>query len=94
MKRKNSPKINPRRRPASQADVIKAKEEAVAKAIVLTKALTFTALLDEGIIKPEDVRRGWEKTKYLADSTKRGYVSLQDMYDTLVADYGVDLGEV
>lgn len=61
MKRKNSPKINPRRRPASQADVIKAKEEAVAKAIVLTKALTFTALLGEGIIKPEDVRRGWEK---------------------------------
>lgn len=94
MKRKNSPKINPRRRPASQADVKKAKEEAVAKAIVLTKALTFTALLDEGIIKPEDVKRGWDKTKYLADSTKRGYINIQDMYDALISDYGIDIAEV
>lgn len=94
MKRKNSPKINPRRRPASQADVKKAKEEAVAKAIVLTKALTFTALLDEGIIKPEDVKRGWDKTKYLADSTKRGYITMQDMYDALISDYGIDIAEV
>ena len=91
MPKNKNKKINPRRRPATQADVKKAKEEAVCKAIVLTKALTFTALLDEGIIKPEDVKRGWEKTKYLADSTKRGYISIQDMYDTLISDYGVDL---
>ena len=84
-------KVNPRRRPASQADVEKAKSEAVCKAIVLTKALTFTALLDEGIIKPEDVKRGWNKTRYLADSVNKGYCSIQDMYDTLIADYGVDL---
>lgn len=94
MGQRNKQKINPRRRPASQADVKKAKDEAVAKAIVLTKALTFTALLDEGIIKAEDVKRGWDKANYLADSTKRGYITLQDMYDTLVAEYGVDLGEV
>lgn len=85
-------KINPRRRPASQADVKRAKDQAIVKAIALAKALTFTALLDEGIIKPEDVKRGWEKTQYLADSVKKGYCSIQDMYDTLIADYGVDLG--
>ena len=84
-------KVNPRRRPATQADVLKAKSEAVSKAIILTKALTFTALLDEGIIKPEDVKRGWDKTRYLADSVNQGYVTIQDMYDTLIADYGVDL---
>ena len=84
-------KVNPRRRPASMADVERAKSEAVCKAIVLTKALTFTALLDEGIIKPEDVKRGWDKTRYLADSTKKGYITVQDMYDTLVEEYGVDL---
>ena len=91
MPKKNKKKINPRRRPASQADVKRAKDEAVTKSIVLTKALVFTALLDEGIIKPEDVKRGWDKANYLADSTKRGYISVQDMYDTLIAEYGVDL---
>ena len=85
------PKVNPRRRPASMADVKRAKEEAVATAIVLTKALTFTALLDEGIIKPEDVKRGWEKTRCLADSVNKGYCSVQDMYDALISDYGIDL---
>lgn len=85
-------KINPRRRPASQADVKKAKDEAVSKAIVLAKALTFTALLDLGFLKtPEEVRAAWDKTKYLADSVNQGYCSIQDMYDTLIADYGVDL---
>ena len=84
-------KINPRRKPASQADVQRAKNEAMCKAICLTKALTFTALLDEGIINPEDVKRGWDKTRYLADSVNQGYLSIQDMYDTLIADYGVDL---
>lgn len=84
-------RVNPRRRPASQADVKKAKEEAICKAIVLAKALTFTALLDEGIIKPEDVKRGWDKTRYLADSVNQGHVSIRDMYNTLIEDYGVDL---
>lgn len=84
-------KVNPRKRPASQADVNRAKNEALCKAICLTKALTFTALLDECIIKPEDVKRGWDKTRYLADSVNKGFCSIQDMYDTLIADYGVDL---
>lgn len=94
MGQRNKQKTNPRRRPASQADVRRAKGEATAKAVALTKTLVFTALLDEGIIKPDDVKRGWERANYLADSTKRGYVSLQDMYETLITDYGVDLGEV
>lgn len=85
------PKVNPRRRPASMADVKRAKEEAVATAIVLTKALTLTALLDWDIIKPEDVKRGWEKTRYLADSVNKGYCSVRDMYDALISDYGIDL---
>ena len=84
-------KVNPRRRPASQADVKRAKEETTAKVIILTKALVFTALLDCEFIKPEDVKPGWEKVRYLADSVNKGYCSIQDMYDTLIADYGVDL---
>jgi hypothetical protein len=85
-------KVNPRRRPATQADVERAKSEAVCKAIVLAKVLTFTALLDLGFLKtPEEVRMAWDKTKYLADSNIKGYCSIQDMYNALIEDYGVDL---
>ena len=62
------------------------------EAIVLAKVLTFTAMLDLGFLKtPEEVRAAWEKTKYLADSTNQGYLTIQDMYDTLIEEYGVDL---
>lgn len=89
---KTKKKVNPRRRPASQADVEKAKSEAVCKAIVLAKALTFTAMLDLGFLKtPEEVKAAWDKTKYLADSVNKGYCSIQDMYNTLIDDYNVDL---
>ena len=86
-------KVNPRKRPATQADVKKAKNKATEQAVIATKVINFTALLDEGIIKPEDVKRGWEKTNYLAESVLKGYCSLQDMYNTLIEEYGVDLGE-
>lgn len=52
----------------------------------------FAEMLDEGMIKPEDVKRGWEKANYLAESVVKGYCSLQDMYSTLIEEYGVDLG--
>lgn len=84
-------KSNPRNKPASQADVKKAEIRAMRQAIILTKVLVFTALLDEDIIAPENVKRGWEKASYLADSVNQGYCSIQDMYDTLITDYDVDL---
>ena len=92
-KRKNK-KINPRHIPVSKADVKRAKERTTASTIVLTKALVFTALLDGDFIKPEDAKPAWEKVNYLADSTKRKFITIQDMYDTLVEEYGVDLAEV
>lgn len=88
---KKKKKVNPRKRPATQADVKKAKDKATEQAIIATKVINFTALLDEGIIKPEDVKRGWDKANYLAESVVKGYCSLQDMYDALIEEYGVDL---
>lgn len=87
-------KVNPRRRPATEADVRRAKDEAICKAIVLAKVLTFTALLDLDIIKPEQVKPAWAKTNYLADSANKGYCSIQDMYNTLIEEYGIDLENI
>lgn len=84
-------KVNPRRKPASQADVKKAKDTATDRAIMATKVLVFHALLDLEYIKtPEEVKAAWDKANYLAESVKKGYCSLQDMYNNLVEEYGVE----
>ena len=86
----NKKKINPRRKPASQADVKRAKNKALESGILATKVLVFHALLDLGYIKtPDEVKAAWDKANYLADSVNKGYCSLQDMYNTLKDEYGV-----
>ena len=85
-------KTNPRRIPASQADVNKAKDRATRDSIILCKALVFQALLDEGVLEPENVKRGWERTQYLADSLTKKRCTLRDLYKTLDEEY--KLGEV
>ena len=42
------PKTNPRRRPATQADVERAKKNAQGEAISLAMTIMFTALLGQG----------------------------------------------
>ena len=63
-------KVNPRRIPASKADVNRAKDRVMHDSIILCKALVFQALLDEGVLEPENVKRGWERTQRLAESLK------------------------
>lgn len=83
-------KINPRRKPATQMDVKKAVKTTTDKAIVLAKVITFTALLDAELIKPEDVKFGWNRTKALAENVLKGYCTIQDMYNVLINEYGVE----
>lgn len=83
-------KINPKRRPATQMDVKRAKMETTDKAIVLTKVLMLTALLDAELIKPEHVKFAWERTQAMAENVLQGYCTIQDMYNVLVNDYGIE----
>ena len=83
-------KVNPRRKPATQMDVKKAKENAVDQAIILTKVLMLTALLDAELIAPENVKFAWDRTKTLAENVLKGYCTIQDMYNVLIDDYGVE----
>ena len=85
-------KVNPRRIPASKADVSRAKDRATHDSIILCKALVFQALLDEGVLAPENVKRGWERTQYLADSMTKKRCTLRDLYTALDEEY--TLGEV
>ena len=86
-------KVNPRRRPATQADVSRAKQNAVKEACVYAWAIMFTVLLDKENATPEILQRVWGEVDKLSEEIAEGRVSVQDLIDTLREEYGVDLRE-
>ena len=82
-------RINPRRKPATEADVKKAKREAAYEATSLAMALIFTALLDGGYLEPEELFAAWKKVQYLTDSVDKGYVNIYELRKTLREEYRI-----
>lgn len=83
------PKTNPRRRPATQADVNRAKQDAQGEAISLAMTIMFTALLDKEGFTQEDLQRLWREVNDLSDSIAQGYVSAADLRNVLRREYDV-----
>jgi len=72
-------RVNPHRRPATMADVNKAKKAAQNEAIAAAWALFFSVLRDKEGYGYTKLRRIWNEVNYLADSVSQGYVSLDDL---------------
>lgn len=87
-------KINPKKKPATMMDVKRAKNQATEQAIIFTKIITFQGLLDEGVLKPEDVKRGWDRVVSLSECINKGLVKYEDMYNTMIDEYGLDLAKI
>ena len=83
-------RVNSRRKPATQADVEKAKRQAQTHAINMVWAVFFTALRDKERFGYTRLRRVWDEVNYLADSVSKGYVSIVDLEKEL-EDYGITL---
>lgn len=83
------PKTNPRRRPATQADVERAKKAAQGEAISLAMTIMFTVLLDKEGFTQEDLQRLWREVNDLSDSIAQGYVSAADLRNVLRREYSV-----
>lgn len=83
-------RVNPHRRPATLADVEKAKREAQVQAVTSVWAVFFTALRDKEGFGEKRLRRVWEEVNYLSDSIAQGYVKLSDLVAEL-EDYGIIL---
>lgn len=88
---KPNKKVNPRRRPATAADVKRAKDEAIKEAVVYAWAIVFTVLLDKENATPEILQRVWNEVNYLSDSVSDGRVSVPDLINVLRKEYGVIL---
>lgn len=84
-------KTNPRRRPATQADVDRARDEAVRETVRFCMVVFFTVLLDKFAASKEDLQRVWDEVNDLSDSVKKKYVSLKDLKTVLVEEYDIHL---
>lgn len=84
-------KVNPRKRPATHADVQKAKKDATSDAISFAWAIMFTCLHDKEGWGRVRLQRLWKEVEDLSDSIAKGYVSVADLKYTLKEEMGVEL---
>ena len=86
-----SGKVNPRRRPATQADVNRAEQRATNDALETSASIFLTILCDKEGADAETIQRVWQEMQELSQSIIDGYVSVSDLKDTLSNEYGVDI---
>lgn len=80
-------KVNPRNRPVSQADLIKAEE----KACHLAMAIFLTVMKDKFGFDNDDIVRAWNEWDKLSEEIKEGRVKLKDLTDVLAEEYDIKL---
>lgn len=84
-------KVNPRRRPATQADVQRAKQKGQEEAIKLAWSILFTVLRDKEGYDLEGLQRVWKEVDDLSDSIAKGYCTVTDLRDVLKQEIGANI---
>ena len=84
-------KVNPRRRPATQADVQRAKQKGQEEAIKLAWSILFTVLRDKEGYDLEGLPRVWKEDDDLSDSIAKGYCTVTDLRDVLKQEIGANI---
>ncbi len=83
-------RINPRRRPVTQADVERAKNAAVREATTATLAIVLSVLLDK-FGAQDHIQDVWREINNRAEAVAKGYASVADYKHALKTDYGIEL---
>ena len=78
-------KINPRRKPLSEADVIKIQDNAVHLAF----AIFLTVLLDYHGFTREQIQDVWHQADKLSEEIMEGRINIRDLLNVLNEEYGV-----
>ena len=84
-----SGKVNPRRRPATTADVQRAAKKVRDEAIAYTAVIFLSVLCDKESADADIIRRVWNEVGDLSDSISQGYVNISDLRDTLRKEYNI-----
>lgn len=82
-------KTNPRHRPATQADLKKAKREAAEEAVRRLFYLMIYIFIEKHNAPKEELLQLGSEFNYYADSINRDYVTWRDIEKVVVEDYGV-----
>lgn len=83
-------KINPRRRPATAADVNRAKNKAIEDAVHAASAIFLTVLVDK-FNAAEYVPDIWSAVNKLSEEIAEGRVSIADLTYVLRTEYDIEL---
>lgn len=84
-------KVNPRSRPASWADVERAKNTAMNEAISLAIALFLTVMVDKFGYDADSLKAVWDEVNKLSESVTKGYVNLHDLKQVLIDEYDIEI---
>ena len=84
-------KVNPRRKPATHADVEKAKNQASSEAIRKILYLVLYILIDKHDAPKEDIHQLADEVNYYADSISQGYITWKDVERVVRDEYEVEL---
>ena len=91
MSKKKKKKVNPRRQPATMADVKRAKNHAQEKSLETAWSIFFTVLRDKEGYDLEGLQRVWGHVDDLSDSIAKGYCTVGDLREILKLEEGVYL---
>ena len=78
-------KVNPRRRPVSQADIDKAKSEAVH----LAMAIFLTVMKDDFDFDQDQIKHAWDRIDKLSQEVAEHRVSVKDLLTVLDEEYDI-----
>lgn len=84
-------KTNPNKKPATMADVKKAKKMAQAEAVTIAIAIIFTVMRDKEGWGVKRLQRLWREVNDLSDSVAQGYVTVSDLLTVLEEEAGIIL---
>lgn len=81
-------RVNPRRRPATMADMEKAKRTIMAEATGHAVAVFLTVLVDKYNMENR-IGDVWADINKLSEEVNEGRVSVADLEDVLLREYGI-----
>ena len=91
MPKKKTKKVNPHRRPATQADVDKAKEWARDRAVSATTAIVMFVLREKFGFGKKRLTRFWDEVNSLSEDVISGAVKVEEIEEVLLNEYEINL---
>lgn len=84
-------KVNPRRKPASEADVNRAKSIASDQAVKLAIVIFLSVLCDDFSFDKDQLQFAWVRMNKLSQEIKEHRINAWDLMQVLEEEYGVSL---